>query len=88
MQMEADQDTSDHIGVFSREYRPKTKPICYGFYATIKGQVPEAKGGNWSDYISNAKDVLEKKVTRSEAHYLPPLVIDKIPETPHKKKDA
>jgi hypothetical protein len=25
MQMEADQVTSDHIGVFSRKYRPKNK---------------------------------------------------------------
>ncbi len=63
MQMEADQVTSDHIRVFSRKYRPKNKPICYYFYATIEGQVPEAKGGKWTDYISNANDILEKKVT-------------------------
>ena len=61
MQMEADQVTSDHIGVFSRKYRPKNKPICYCFYATIKGQVPEEKGGKWSDYVSDANDILEKK---------------------------
>jgi hypothetical protein len=46
MQMEADQFTSDHIGVFSGKYRPKNKPICYCFYATIKGQVPEEKEVN------------------------------------------
>jgi hypothetical protein len=46
MQMEADQVTSDHIEVFSGKYRPKNKPICYCFYAAIKVQVPEAKGGN------------------------------------------
>ena len=87
MQMEADQVTADHIGVFSRKYRPKNKPICYCFYATIKGQVPEAKGGKWIDYISDANDVLEKKVTRSEAHYLPSSIIDKLPETsPQRKK--
>ncbi len=86
MQMEADQVTPDHTGVFSRKYRPKNKPICYCFYATIKGQVPEAKGGKWSDYISDAKDVLEKKVTRSETHYLPPSVIDKLPEIPPQRK--
>ncbi len=44
--MEADQVTSDHIEVFSGKYRPKNKPICYCFYAAIKVQVPEAKGGN------------------------------------------
>ncbi len=81
MQMEADRVTADHIGVFSRQYRPKNKPICYCFYATIKGQVPEAKGGKWIDYISDANDVLEKKVTRSEAHFLPSSIIDKLPET-------
>jgi hypothetical protein len=30
--------------------------------------------------------LLEKKVLRSEAQYLPPSVIDKIPETPPSKK--
>jgi hypothetical protein len=39
----------------------KNKPTWYCFYATLKGQVPEAKGGIWSDYISDASDILEKK---------------------------
>jgi hypothetical protein len=67
MQMEAEKSnvTCDHIGIFSGKYRPKNKPMCYCFYATIKGQVPEAKGGKWSDHISDAMDILEKKVTRS-----------------------
>jgi hypothetical protein len=60
--------------------------MCYCFYATIKGQVPEAKGGKWSDHISDAMDILGKKVTRSEAHYLPPSIIDKMPETPPQRK--
>jgi hypothetical protein len=61
--------------------------MCYHFYATIKGQVPEAKGGKWSDHISDAMDFLEKKVMRSEAHYLPPSIIDKILEiSPQRKK--
>jgi hypothetical protein len=88
MQMEAEKSnvTCDPIGIFSGKYRPKNKPMCYCFYATIKGQVPEAKGGKWCDHISDAMDTLGKKVTRSEAHYLPPSIIDKMPETLPKRK--
>jgi len=32
--------------------------MCSCFYATIKGQVSEAKGGKWSDHIS---DVMAKE---------------------------
>ncbi len=62
VQMEADQVTSDLIGVLSRKYRQKIKPICYCFYATIKRQVQEEKEGKWRDNISEVKDVLGKKV--------------------------
>jgi len=78
--MEADQVQSSHTGVFSRKYKTKNKPICYCFYATVKGKVPEVKGGKWSEYSSDAKDILEKKVTWSKAHNLPTSVINNMPE--------
>jgi hypothetical protein len=38
MEAEKSNVTCDPIGIFSGKYRPKNKPMCYCFYATIKGK--------------------------------------------------
>ena len=58
MEVEKINVTCDHIGLFSGKYRQKKTSQCVlYFYATIKGQVSEAKGGKWSDHISDVMDM-------------------------------
>ena len=57
----------DHIGLFHASYKPKGQLMLYCFYdATEKGQIPRKTEQAWYHYISDAMDLLSKRVPKSK----------------------
>ena len=56
----------DHIGLFHASNKPKGQSMLYCFYAAEKGQTPRKTEQVWYHYISDAMDLLSKRVTQSE----------------------
>ena len=52
----------DYIGLFHASYKPKGQLMLYCFYATEKRQTPRKTEQAWYHYISDAMDLLSKRV--------------------------
>jgi len=55
----------DHIGIFRDTLRKHGCKVMYYYYATEKGQLPLKTKAKWYDTTTDAKELLEKVLTRS-----------------------
>ena len=55
----------DHIGIFRDTLRKHGCKVMYYYYATEKGQLPLKTEAKWYDTTTDAKELLEKVLTRS-----------------------
>jgi hypothetical protein len=76
----------DHIGIFREHIRKKgmSKKLYY-YYATSIGETPLKTQNKWFDCISDAEELLIKKITRSET-MLPLSNSPNVIQEPAKKK--
>jgi hypothetical protein len=77
----------DHIGIFREHIRKKgmSKKLYY-YYATSIGETPLKTQNKWFDCISDAEELLIKKITRSET-MLPLSKSPNLIQEPAKKKE-
>ena len=77
----------DHIGIFHEHIRKKgmSKKLYY-YYATPIGETPLKTQNKWFDCISDAEELLIKKITRSET-MLPLPSSPNLIQQPDKKKE-
>jgi hypothetical protein len=55
----------DHLGIFRETLRKHGSKVSYYYYATESGHLPFKTETKWHENISDAKELLEKKLTRS-----------------------
>jgi DNA-binding transcriptional regulator YhcF (GntR family) len=58
----------DHIGIFRDTLRKHGSKVNYYYYATEKGQLPLRNETRWYENITEAKELLEKVITRAQSN--------------------
>ena len=80
----------DHIGIFRRQYKPKKSGTVYCYYSAPQGQAPNKTDGPWYLEIKDAKEILETRITRSNAlqlsHETSEIKTSKLVYSPKKKR--
>ncbi len=55
----------DYLGIFCETLRKHGSKVSYYYYATESGHLPSKTENKWHENISDAKELLERKLTRS-----------------------